>query len=177
MEYKEEDKAEITPAYQQPTTSTVSARIRQHRKSRSLTLHDVERLSSGRIKAVVMGSYERGTRAISLARTIEIANLFNIPVTDLIAEPTVRPSTPTTGKIFDLRKVGAMALQIEDPDIHNLNRYLMAIAVRRSDWNGEVLTLRASDFDSLTLLLNKPTEELFSVWIRQKIILIKPSYL
>lgn len=171
------DEIKAGPAFKQPTPASVSARIRHYRKSRSLTLHDIERLSLGRIKAVVMGSYERGTRAISLARTIEIANLFEVPVTELIAETVGQPTESRIAAIFDLRKVGALALESQDANIQILNRYLKAIAVRRSDWNGEVLSLRAGDFDSLTLLLGKAGNELLSLWRDQKILLTAPNHL
>ncbi len=163
--------------FTQPTSSSVSARIRRYRKSLALTLHDIERLSQGRIKAVVMGSYERGTRAISLARTIEIANLFNIPVTELIAEP-IKPATNLELEmVFDLRRIRSLAETSSDIDTTLLYRFLKAISVRRSDWNGEVISLRKSDFDTLTLLVGKPGDELLQIWSSAKILITAPSHL
>jgi transcriptional regulator with XRE-family HTH domain len=75
-----------TTQFIQPTSATVALRIRALRKARGWTLHDVESRSSGSIKAVVMGSYERGSRALSLARSIEIANLFGIPLANLLGD-------------------------------------------------------------------------------------------
>jgi len=43
---------------------------------------------------------------------------------------------------------------------------LIAIAQRRGDWNGEILTLRNSDLDTLTLLLAMKREFL-SQWLRE----------
>lgn len=144
-------------AFIQPTTSTISARIRKQRKARSLTLQDIEKLSGGRIKAVVMGSYERGSRAISLARTIEIANLFSIPLTELIEEPRSHPSGIGDLLIFDLRKLREISLSKHGDEISKINTFLSAICARRRDWNGEVLTLRSSDLDTLTLILSLPS--------------------
>jgi transcriptional regulator with XRE-family HTH domain len=146
--------------FSQPTTTTISARIRAHRKARSLTLSDIERLSNGSIKAVVMGSYERGSRAISLARTIEIANLFAIPLADLIEERVTPFSTSSGPLLFDLRQLNGLTsknVRTDTSEIMKIRNFLNAICARRRDWNGEVLTLRSSDFDTLTLILDMPT--------------------
>jgi transcriptional regulator with XRE-family HTH domain len=147
------------PSFIQPTTTSISARIRRQRKARSLTLQDIERLSAGRIKAVVMGSYERGSRAISLARAIEIANLFSIPLTELIEEPSTRISGEGALLILDLRKLrGVDSIKITD-EIAKLRSFANAICAKRRDWNGEVLTLRAGDLDTLTLVMEMTAHE------------------
>ena len=148
-----------TPAFTQPTTTTICARIRKQRKARSLTLQDIERLSNGRIKAVVMGSYERGSRAISLARTIDIANLFTIPLSELIEEPTTIANRNDEFLIFDLRRLREISNKNQSDAISKINAFLGAICARRRDWNGEVLTLRSADLDTLTLLLSMTTSE------------------
>lgn len=124
-----------------------------------------------------MGSYERGTRAISLARTIEIANLFNIPVTELISEPARVSTNSELDMVFDLRKISNLAEHSSDTDLLSLSRYLKAISARRSDWNGEVLSLRKSDFDTLTLLIGKPGHDLLQKWIAEKILITGPNHL
>ena len=150
--------SQITPAtaFTQPTTATISARIRAQRKARSLTLQDIERLSNGRIKAVVMGSYERGSRAISLARTIEIANLFAIPLSELIEESKNPERGNDDQLIFDLRKLREISLAVTGSEISKINAFVSAICARRRDWNGEILTLRSGDLDALTLVLSAP---------------------
>ena len=164
------------PAFTQPTPSSVSSRIRSHRKSRRLTLHDIERLSEGRIKAVVMGSYERGTRAISLARTIEIANLFGIPVSELITDNEFSTPVSNFDLVFDLRKVNEFEEKSPGSEISNLNRYLKAVTIRRRDWNGEILSLRKRDFDTLTLLIGKSGDELLRDWLEASLLLRAPNH-
>ena len=165
------------PPFTQPTPSTVSARIRSQRKMRHLTLHDVERISEGRIKAVVMGSYERGTRAISLARTIEIANLFGIPVSELITDNDISTSSSTLDLVFDIRKVNELKDRTDTGEMQALDRYLKAITVRRRDWNGEVLSLRNSDLDTLTLLIGSTGDDLLRSWIETGLLLKAPNHL
>jgi transcriptional regulator with XRE-family HTH domain len=168
--------SQITPAtaFNQPTTATISARIRAQRKARSLTLQDIERLSNGRIKAVVMGSYERGSRAISLARTIEIANLFAIPISELIEEPK-NPERGSDGQlIFDLRKLREISLAVTGSEISKINAFLSAICARRRDWNGEILTLRSADLDTLTLVLSAPREKVQELLDRFQLVIKAP---
>ena len=155
-----------TTQFIQPTSATVALRIRALRKARGWTLHDVESRSSGSIKAVVLGSYERGSRALSLARSIEIANLFGIPLANLLGDfsrtDALNPDTLT----IDQRRLAELMKFDPDIKLRTLQSFISAIAARRSDWNGEVLTLRASDFDTLTLLFASTLPEL-KAWLAE----------
>jgi transcriptional regulator with XRE-family HTH domain len=95
-------------ALTQPTPQSVANRLRSIRKSRGWTLHDVESKSDGSIKAVVMGSYERGTRAISLARALELANLFAIPIGDLLSDPVSGGDEKLGFRRFDQRRIAKL---------------------------------------------------------------------
>ena len=103
-----------------------------------------------------MGSYERGSRAISLARTIEIANLFAIPLSELIEEPRKIEGGSTGLLIFDLRKLREISSSSDRVEISKIKSFVSAICERRRDWNGEILTLRSGDLDTLTLVLSAP---------------------
>jgi len=106
-----------------------------------------------------MGSYERGSRAISLARAIEIANLFAIPLAELIEEPSTRNSGEEALLILDLRKLrGIDSMKVTD-EIVKLRSFANAICAKRRDWYGEVLTLRSGDLDTLTLVMEMTTHE------------------
>lgn len=170
--------SQSTPAaaFIQPTTISISARIRKQRKARSLTLQDIERLSSGKIKAVVMGSYERGSRAISLSRIIEIANLFAIPLSELIEEPKTASAREGDLLIFDLRKLREISISEQGVAISKLNSFLSAICARRRDWNGEVLTLRSTDLDTLTLLLSMHASEVKDLLSRLQLLIKAPTH-
>ena len=156
-----------TSAFTQPTPESVAARLRTIRKSRGWTLHDIESRTAGSIKAVVMGSYERGTRAISLARALELANLFAIPISDLLNEPNLRSDENPRFRRFDQRRIGKLLSESEDERLGKLNNFLVAIAQRRGDWNGEILSLRSSDLDTLTLILEMSQSQLTD-WLRQE---------
>ena len=156
-----------TSAFTQPTPESVAARLRTIRKSRGWTLHDIESRTGGSVKAVVMGSYERGTRAISLARALELANLFAIPISDLLNEPNLRSDENPRFRRFDQRRIGKLLSESEDERLGKLNNFLVAIAQRRGDWNGEILSLRSSDLDTLTLILEMSQNQLIN-WLRQE---------
>ena len=153
-------------AFTQPTASSVAQRLRMIRKSRGWTLQEVERRSQGSIKAVVMGSYERGTRAISLLRCIELANLFAIPVTELLMEVGRIDVHNQISKRFDLRRSSELVKAEPSREFLALQKYLLAIAQRRCDWNGEILSLRSTDLDTLTLLLEMNTGDLQN-WLKR----------
>ena len=114
-----------------------------------------------------MGSYERGTRALSLARAIEIAELFGIPIANLLGDFSRTEATNPETLTIDQRRLGQLEESNPDEKIKTLQLFISAIAARRSDWNGEVMTLRASDFDTLTLLFGLPLPEL-KVWLTEE---------
>src|ERR1700710_352633 len=62
----------------------LGARLRAIRAQQHLSLHGVERKSGGRWKAVVVGSYERGDRAVSVQRLAELAGFYGVLVSDLL---------------------------------------------------------------------------------------------
>ena len=144
----------------QPTPESVATRLRTFRKSRGWTLHDIEKKSSGSIKAVVMGSYERGTRAISLARALELANLFGMPIAHLLSEPIPESEEKSGSRRFDQRRIANLLSENEDELLRKVSNFLIAIAQRRGDWNGEILTLRSTDLDTLTLILEMSRNQL-----------------
>jgi transcriptional regulator with XRE-family HTH domain len=65
----------------------VQTNLRKIRKSKGLTLHNVEVLSNGKYKSIVVGSYERGTRSISVSRLIGLAELYEVSITEFFGAP------------------------------------------------------------------------------------------
>ncbi len=64
----------------------LGAKLRAIRTQQGLSLHGVEDKSQGRWKAVVVGSYERGDRAVTVQRLSELADFYGVPVAELLPE-------------------------------------------------------------------------------------------
>ena len=80
-------------------------RLRIIRKSKGWSLQDVERNSNGKWKAVVIGSYERADRAISLKKAISLMDFYQVPVSELF--PDIPPQVSTRSIALDLVKLSA----------------------------------------------------------------------
>jgi transcriptional regulator with XRE-family HTH domain len=155
-----------------PTQTDIADRIRQLRRQRGWSLKEVAKRSGGKITALAMGAYERSERSISLAKLIEIAELFSLPLICLIATPLARATKNlTNGRvIYDLRTLAKLP---ESEWKRLLTTYLQEIAMRRGDWGGEVLSLRATDLENIALALQVPSQTFIS-WVEEvKISLVK----
>jgi transcriptional regulator with XRE-family HTH domain len=159
----------------QVTIQEVSAKLRAIRISKSLSLSEVEALSKGALKAVVLGSYERGARTLSVKRAIAIAALYQVPVSQLFSDEEPIELVSTGKVVIDLRAINRRAL---DPSHTENERYqlLARIAQRivrsRQDWNGEVLSLRQSDLETIAMLFNRPPSEV-TTWMEAEQVLLK----
>ncbi|MGH3547401.1 MAG: helix-turn-helix domain-containing protein, partial [Pseudonocardiaceae bacterium] len=64
----------------------LGSKLRGIRQQQGLSLHGVEQKSAGRWKAVVVGSYERGDRAVTVQKLAELADFYGVPVPELLPE-------------------------------------------------------------------------------------------
>jgi len=158
------------------TTASISARLRAIRISRGLSLLDVEIASRREIRAVVLGSYERGDRSLSIKKAIAIAKFYGLPLTYLLEEPK-----PTGGSspapIIDLRRVRALlssepSVVSESSSLRTLTTFISGVVQLRNDYNGEVLSIRQSDLISLALTIGREAHEIVEI-LRDKRILIQ----
>jgi hypothetical protein len=62
----------------------VGAGLRAVRISAGLSLNDVEVISQGTWKVVVVGSYERGQRAITVGRLAQLVDFYAVQITDVL---------------------------------------------------------------------------------------------
>lgn len=131
-------------------------RLRIIRKSKGWSLQDVERNSNGKWKAVVIGSYERADRAISLKKAISLMEFYQVPVSELF--PDLPPQVSTRSIAIDLVKLSAV--QSEYSSV--IQRFVRGICDRRKDWNGQVLTVRVNDLQFLAMLLQQAEPELLT---------------
>ncbi len=153
---------------------SLGARLRSIRQQQGLSLQGVEEKSNGRWKAVVVGSYERGDRAVTVSRLAELADFYRVPVDQLLprdgevpsdpppagVEPTdVRATVPTwPSKVtFDLARFQDLD---GDPELEMVYRYLNSIQVRRQDFNGRVLTIRSDDIRAMAGLFGTDADAL-----------------
>ena len=142
------------------TPLEISIRLRQIRKQQNLTLKQVEIRSRGKWKAVVIGSYERGTRSLSISKAKSLCEFYGVPLSALFQSEGIQQVPPTEGALrIDLRNLRSKISQ-NDPLIGQLNNLLSFIARRRDDWNGEIMTIRLQDNEVLGLLVQKEQSEL-----------------
>jgi transcriptional regulator with XRE-family HTH domain len=142
---------------------TLGARLRAIRTQQGLSLHGVEEKSRGRWKAVVVGSYERGDRSVTVQKLAELADFYGVPVSELLpgdAAPT--PLAPAPKLVIDLERMG----QLPKEQAGALARYVATIQSQRGDYNGRVLSIRHEDLRSLAVIYDRSpvdlTEELIS---------------
>ncbi len=134
----------------------IGQNLRKIRRQKGFTLHDVERQSKGEWKAVVVGSYERNDRALSIRRALQLAAFYGVPLSELLGIATAAQISKTDRLILDMRRLGRLAQSI--PELEPVNNYALLICARRRDWNGEVLSLRSEDLSTLALI-NFKTED------------------
>lgn len=136
-------------------------RLRAIRMQQGLTLQEVEEKSGSRWKAVVVGSYERGDRAISVSKLARLARFYGVPVSELLPSPPdsdrADVAQPSRGIALDLPQLDEERL---DPQFRPLSRFAQTIQVQRGDFNGRVLTLRTDDVRALAIVYGLSTDEL-----------------
>ncbi len=161
----------------------VGERLRAVRVQQRLSLQAVEAASEAEFKASVLGAYERGERAISVPRLYRLARFYNVPVSQLLPrEETLVPSMAEgvegitsildaaqshqgNGGQVDRRasKVTVDLTRLKDveaPERDLMKRYLEMIQVRRQDFNGRVLTIRAEDVVAIACLFQLTADEM-----------------
>lgn len=140
---------------QNPTST--SEKLRAIRKSKGWSLQDIERISKGKWKAVVIGSYERSDRSISLKKAIDLMKFYEVPIQLLFEEdPSQSIKTINNKKVvLDQRRIKNST----KPELESLKRLISYISTVRRDWNGEVLSLRSTDLQFIAILLNLSDEQ------------------
>jgi transcriptional regulator with XRE-family HTH domain len=135
-------------------------RLRAIRQQQGLTLQQVEEMSEGKWKAVVVGSYERGDRAVSVAKLAELGEFYNVPVSELLPKddmPSGQQGIAPSKVMLDLRRLSRSDL---DPDLRPVSRFAHTIQLQRGDFNGNVLTIRGEDLRALSVIYGTEPDEL-----------------
>ncbi len=137
----------------------VGDRLRNLRRQRGLSLLAVEESSDREFKASVLGAYERGERIISVLRLQRLAQLYRVPVDQLLPRPlgmgggdsansyspAAERATETPPVSIDLVRLG----EVEAPERDVIRRYINMIQVQRGDFSGRSVTIRGEDLRAL----------------------------
>ncbi len=151
---------------------TLGVRLRAIRAQQHLSLHGVERKSGGRWKAVVVGSYERGDRAISVQRLAELADFYGVPVGELL--PHERPglmgggssNAPLSKVVLNLTRLNALT----DAGAAPLTRFVAAIQRQRGDYGNRTLAIRQADLTTLALIYDTSAEGMTERLVRWQVL-------
>jgi transcriptional regulator with XRE-family HTH domain len=132
---------------------TLGGKLRAIRQQQGLSLHGVEEKSKGRWKAVVVGSYERGDRAVTVQKLAELADFYGVPIRELL--PGAATAAAAAGApprlVLDLE-----ALQhLDTSEAAPLTRYAATIQAQRGDYNGKVLSIRQDDMRTLAVIYDE----------------------
>jgi transcriptional regulator with XRE-family HTH domain len=157
------DEAAQTADYQH----RLGARLRAIRRSQGLRLQDVEELSGGAFKAVVVGSYERGDRAVAAHKLAALADLYNVPVAELLPEDDPAEGDTAVGYTVLVEPL----LRSGDPDLSALKRLVRHVQSLRDASDEPVLTLRRSDLRIVAVAAGLPPESV-EEWLRDHDLLV-----
>lgn len=141
----------------------LGARLRAIRAQQGLSLTGVEEKSRGRWKAVVVGSYERGDRGVTVEKLALLAEFYGVPVTELIPGDVAPPRLePLPKLVIDLQRLSHLPADTAGP----LARYVAAIQNQRHDYGGRVLSVRHEDLRALAVIYDKSPADLIEDLIR-----------
>lgn len=162
-----DDKAVPNEGY----AKALGARLRAVRMQQHLSLHGVERKSAGKWKAVVVGSYERGDRAVSVQRLADLADFYGVSVGDLLP-PDDSPftsgstGTPLSRIVLNLDRVSTLA----DGHADILRRFVSSIQRQRGDIGARTLPVRHEDLRTLALMYDTTIEALTERLVRWQVL-------
>ncbi len=135
----------------------IGARLRRVRHQQGMSLADVQNASEGQWKAVVVGAYERGDRTITVARLEELARFYDVPLADLLPDPSVTASQERGRVTIDLLRLESASAT---PGLSAIARFAGHVRRSRGDHNGRVLTLRTGDIETIALAIDTSAEDL-----------------
>ena len=148
-------------------------RLREVRRQHGLTLQEVEEQSGGQWKAVVVGSYERGDRAVSAPKLAGLARFYGIPLHELLPPVNDVPTDLVeSAPAEDPLVLDLVQLKRSDaPGLAPILRFTEAIKQRRGDYNGRMLSLRSDDLDTLAIAMGVKREVLCEHLERRQILI------
>ena len=136
----------------------IGAALRNARRSRRLTLRDVEASSHGSVSAAALGGWERAERSITVARFIELAHLYGFTPEQLLRDALERSRVhpPAKSIVIDLTRLGSLP----EEESTTIGRFAQSIKAKRGDHVSNVLSLRAGDLEVWAAHMDTPPEVL-----------------
>jgi len=141
----------------------LGARLRAIRSQQGMSLQAVERKSDGKWKAVVIGSYERGDRSISVTRLADLSDFYGVPISELLpggrSAPLRADEPPRI--VLDL----AVLHGLDEARGGPLRRFVSSIQVERGDFGNRIMSLRSDDLRALAIMYDRTAEEFYELLI------------
>jgi transcriptional regulator with XRE-family HTH domain len=138
----------------------LGARLRRVRAQKELSLAQVEARSGGRWKAVVVGAYERGDRAVTITRLAALADFYEVPLGHLLPPATPQPADPRDADGLQLDVTRLLMYVDHDGPVGSVARFADRIRALRGDHAGHILSLRNADLRTLALAADLAPHEL-----------------
>jgi transcriptional regulator with XRE-family HTH domain len=144
------------PTYAQ----ALGARLRAARRRLGYSLQQVEDRSRGRWKVASLGSYERGSRMMTVTSLDALARYYGVSVRDLLPGEQPEDRAPRVPRVV-LNLPALAAVSGDGADL--LRRWVAEIRRERDDHGGRVLSIRQTDLRALANLYDLDVENLFDL--------------
>ncbi len=125
----------------------VGRRLRAVRLERNLSRERVAALADGGLSAASLGTYERGSREIGVTRLRCLADIYGLPIGELLPKDTPAALSGPDGKMafttvrINLRAVARRSGPVADA----IRQFVELVRAERRDFAANVLTLRGED--------------------------------
>lgn len=150
---------EVVSVLETDYAHALGTRLRAIRLQQGLSMHAVERESAGSWKAVVIGSYERGDRSISVSRLADLADFYGVPITELLPDAATGSarSNELPHIVLDLTVLRSLDEQRGGP----LRRFVSSIQIERGDFGSRLMSLRSDDLRALAIMYDQPAQQFY----------------
>jgi len=175
--------SDLTDADTARYAQAVGLRLRAVRRQKRLSLQAVERDSGEEFKASVLGAYERGERTISVPRLQRLAQIYAVPVDQLlpadlsqIGRVGAANGGRGSGAAERPRKVTIDLTRLSDgsgPERDLLRHFLASVQLQRQDFNGKVITIREADLRVMASMFGRSSDALITRL--EELGLVKPA--
>jgi transcriptional regulator with XRE-family HTH domain len=120
--------------------------LRDARRSRSLTLREVQEATEGRFRVSTLAGYERAERMLTVERFCELANLYGLAPEELLTR-VERSRGSRRSVVIDLFRLE----QVQGEPGEILARFVHEVRTSRGDLRSNVISLRTGDLEALAL--------------------------